>query len=272
MTMLGNETAAPGDPQPTKRAPASKRGVPRGSLAEAEKQARALWNAARKGTVSISAFAQAQGVRTSGGAWKAKMALLRIFHLAIVDSNEKIALSDLGLAIINDTDESAQLLARKQAVLSVQSYAEILEPNDGTPLPEKNAISGRFQFEYSLSKEEANKAADNFFQSVESANLLPSGIVTLGTIGVVNDFDETVSEADEAQFDRAVEHAALEDLSESAAPILPTRKAVQESEPSHELHKGITTVELRVTLDLSKFEADDIIRIINALGPDISNG
>lgn len=233
----------------------SKRGVPRGDLEEAERLASSLWDAARHTEVSQDVFARALNVSAKGGAWRARIALLRIFSLADVQGS-KIRLSDLGSRIVNKTDPSKLIAARRESVLAVPSYAAILAGNEGQELPSDGALAGRFEFDYALSKADAGKAVGWFKSSMSLAELDRESTIRLS--------DSEKAAAESVSTDPALDDADAAESTDKDEIHDDAQGGYADTADTAEVNTR-PDISVAVTLDLSNFEADDVVRILQEL-------
>jgi hypothetical protein len=259
--------------------PRSKQGVPRVSLAVAEGYARGVWNAARAGDAVPVAVARAisgkDTTRASGGAWRQKVVALRVFHLVEKLTNDNLKLSLSGLGVVNQADVGKQRAARRDAVMSVESYAQILNNSDGHELPGANSIAGIFEYDYSLSAEDAKLATSAFLESVSHAEL----VGTSGVVHIDKSYAPPQVEQDEADTDVVGDPNVEVDPGEGEGSLHPTTEEVRVEPPaplasgagqSQTPTRGVVTdrpaVELNVTLDMSDWDVDDVTKVLQLLG------
>ncbi|OWY59915.1 hypothetical protein B7486_72005, partial [cyanobacterium TDX16] len=98
-------------------------------MKDAENMAQALWRAARLGTVPPEALAKellGPDAKASGGSWRNRMALFRVFGLVKSSEGGQLGLSDLGLGVVRQDDEPRRLAALRASVLQVPSYRDLL--------------------------------------------------------------------------------------------------------------------------------------------------
>lgn len=266
--------------------PRSKNGIPRVSLATAESYARGVWTAARAGEAVPVAVARAisgkDSTKASGGAWRTKITALRVFSLVERLKSENLKLSSIGLGIVNQADADKQREARRDAVMSVDSYAQILNNSNGHELPGSNSIAGTFEYEYSLATDDAKAATTAFLESVKHAELVDdAGVVHLDGSYVAPaveevDDDEDVPDGsetrDETPNGEDARGAAQEDLS-TPAPAGSTapdqQKIGHQGQSRPQVPRVLTQpsgVDLNVTLDMSDWAVDDVIAVLRILG------
>ncbi|HJQ01016.1 MAG TPA: hypothetical protein VJ851_05410 [Jatrophihabitans sp.] len=250
----------------TAPAPANKgvkQGLPSMDLPAAEGAAMKLWNVARLGTTTKQAFASAVGRKSaSGGSWDMFLAALRGYGLVEVNGGQ-IGLSPIGQQVVNPSDPEKQRAARRTAITTLKAYRELVTAFEGTPPPSKEALAGRLQFEYGKQQDVAAKAAQAFLSSIVHADMIDAaGNVTSSGANVgpsperTNASDESSKEEPAAKIDRAEE---AEDSDHGLGEI--ARGAL-----SRRLENRGSPVTLALSLDLSRFEAAEIIEILCALG------
>jgi hypothetical protein len=250
-----------GTPSPSTTAPKAKHGVPRGSLSDAETLAKAIWDAARLGAVPPEALAKELSgpeAKASGGAWRAKMALIRVFGLS-EDDGQRIRLSTRGRQIVREDDPEGIRLARREAILAIPPYAEVLRGSAGLPMPSESSLSATFEFSYGLKAADARAAARDFIASTRLADLLTD--------------DDVVMLETSAEEEPSADPAANIDLDLSDSAVRDEMPPSDEHRPDHSedavLHPKVTgaqQVALSITLDLSDFAPEDVIRILQSVG------
>lgn len=165
------------------------------------------------------------------------------------------------------SNPAQQLAARRRAVLHLKAYRELVESFDGTTLPDQPSLAARLKFEYGKKDDFAEEAAKAFLDSLVFAEMIDStGIVRkngadaaqLAPIG--DDEDEQAELIDDAFDDGAEDETdGSEGDGGGADPsdelYLPVRAAT--AGPAH--------VTISVSLDLSKYRADEVIEILRAL-------
>ncbi|MEU5960347.1 hypothetical protein ABZ777_03980 [Micromonospora parva] len=258
-----------------------KKGLPLAGLATAEEAAVELWKIARLGMTSNDAYAvQLGATKASGGAWRARIAVLRGFKL-IKTEGDKIGLSPLGQALVNSSDPAGQVTARRTALQSLRSYADLVATFDGTELPEESVLATRLQFEYGKEADVALKAARAFVESLRHAEMIDganvvrssgnpavmSPKVELGSgDGVISGKALTVGSSGEVQADEDATAAELDQAFAADASILDEHLTRDPGDVGHvSSNSANSSVALSVTLDLSNFRADEVVQILNAL-------
>ncbi len=235
-----------------------KKGLPVRSLRDAEEAAAKVWDVARRGTAAKDAVAKALGLKAaSGGTWALYIALLRGFGLVKVTDSE-VGLSELGLEIVQDADAGKRQVARRTAFFKLRAYKELVDDYDGTELPAVASIASKLRFEYGKTEEMALQAANAFIESLRHAGLMDGNVVRKTPIskpvpeplkaevspeGEAEDDDEEVADALDAAWEEDVEEHEAEWDAETTA-----------------------SVALTMTLDLSKYRADEVIEILSTLG------
>lgn len=243
-----------------------KRGLPTVGLVTAEASAQSLWTAARRGTTSKEAYAKQLGwSKASGNHWDTRLAVLRGFKLVKIE-NDQIGLSEVGLDVVNASEPTKQAAARRTALMSLKAYRDLVVNFEGTELPETSVLASRLQFDYGKTEEFAQKAAKAFVESLHHAGMV-DGSNILRRDGATQDAGPTESalgpqdeaeDSDDAELDRAFEvQEGEQDADASPAPAA-----------TRVIHGGTPGIALSisVTLDLSKYRADEVIQILQALG------
>jgi hypothetical protein len=248
-----------------------KRGLPAIGLSAAEDAAAKLWAVARLGTASPEAFARQfdEKAKASGSTWDTRIAMLRGFKLVRFE-DKQIGLSELGQQLLNTSDPSGQTKARQAAVMNLKAYRELVESFNGTELPAATALANKLQFEYGKTEDFAKRAAQAFADSLKHAEMLDEGnvvckegvrvstaVVPPSTAPIVEEAPEkTEDEIQAVEIDRAFDDEQDNNAEEaSTIGFEPNRRDV-----------GTPNVSLALTLDLSNFRADEVIKIIGALG------
>lgn len=244
-----------------------KKGLPLYGLKAAEEAAAKLWDSARLGSVSTDVFAKALGLKgSSGSAWDMRMALLRGYKLVTVNGDQ-VSLSPLGQRLINDSDTEQQLAARREAMTTLKAYKDLLDTYVNTPVPEKASLAGKLEFEYGKSPANAETAAQAFLDSLAFAEMVvKSGLVTLdgedpadANSGPEHD-DEDDRVADELD-------AALDELeAEQRGDAFKDEEVLGHDAGQAIVHRSAGNTSLAVTLDLSQFRVDEVVRILRELG------
>ncbi|WP_156096697.1 hypothetical protein [Amycolatopsis jejuensis] len=242
-----------------------KQGLPATGLPAAEGAAAKLWAVARLGTASPEAFARQFGEKTkaSGSTWDTRMAMLRGFKLLRFEG-KMIGLSELGQQLLDASNPAGQSKARQTAFMNLKAYRELVEAFNGTKLPDATVIATKLQFEYGKTDDFARRAATAFTDSLKHALMLDDdnfvrkeGVATsaketvnsVGTAGDVAESDPD-DETQAAEIDRAFDEEA-------------------EGEIKQELNGHLSFVpnmSLSLTLDLSNFRTEDVIKILSTLG------
>lgn len=265
-----------------------KKGLPTVGLPQAEDSARKLWEVARRGTVAKAVFGASIGLLSiTASSFRSRMAVLNGFGL-IKTSGDEVGLSDLGLDLVQDFDETKRRTARRQAVLHLKAYRDVVDTFDGTELLSKERLAGKFQYEYGKSEDFASLAAEALIASLRHAEMLDvdSVVHRSGAVG-----SATVDE----RTDEPGEHVAESDgLGGSPATVVEAPDQVDDDALADELDRafdeespsgasggsgggtdaaesGQATVfgsgaTLAMTLDLSRFRADEVVQILEALG------
>lgn len=245
---------------PNTAAPANKgvkQGLPAIGLPTAELAINKLWTVARLGTTSPEAFARQFGdkAKASGGAWDTRMAVLRGFKLIRTEAKQ-IGLSELGQQMVDASNPAGQRKARRTAMLSLKAYRELIESFDGTELPDVGVLATRLQFEYGKTEEFAKRAAQAFTESLQHAEMsdaqkvVHSGEMPAAAASTAE--SESIDDRDEAEeIDAAFEEEATDDAKSGGL------------EQPAGTSPGIS---LTVSLDLSDFTADEVIKILRVLG------
>ncbi|MFB6904008.1 hypothetical protein ACFCWB_07020 [Streptomyces bacillaris] len=251
-----------------------KQGLPFVGLPAAEDAAVKLWGVARLGTVSPEAFARQFGekIKASGSGWDRRLAMLRGFKLVRAEGRQ-LGLSELGQKIVNSSDPVAQLEARREAIMSLKAYRELVESFNRTALPDPPILATKLQFEYGKTEKFAARAAQSFIESLKHAEMIDpgnivckEGVVNAASIVSLVPASEAVEESDQngdqedaAEIDRAFEgEASIAEPSE-VGPALVERNVKSGKVPN---------LSLSLTLDLSNFRADEVVRILGVLGFD----
>lgn len=255
-----------------------KRGLPDTGLNEAEQASQALWNIARLGLTSPRAFAEKLGRRAaSGGSWAALMALLRGFGL-IRQEGDQIGLSENGQALVNDSDPEKQTAARRAAVLKLKAYRELVTSFDGTMLPDAPTLASRLKYDYGKTDEFALRAATAFIESLSHAGMIDqSGLIRSGGavsaavqestppehIQTITQETETETDAEDERYSAEIDEAFSEADADETDIELVSYEQIRR--PINLPRSGFPTTNLNVTLDLSKYRAEEVIQILRAL-------
>lgn len=250
-------------------------------MATAETYARAVWDTARRGEALPVAVARAisgkDDAKAAGGAWRAKPAAMRVFNLVARLNNENLKLSEIGLALVDQSDPDGQKRARRQAVLSVASYLKILKDHNGNTLPAQSAVATIFEFQYDVSTSAAKEAAAIFAESVKYAGLIDgNGNIKIDTSEVPAELEPQTSTASPSpkapKAARPDPDAVLMPRTPAASPSGTGDESQNHSgailaAPPARLVSGATTpVEVAVTIDMSKWDVADVLSVLNVLG------
>ena len=249
-----------------------KRGLPPRALPEAAEDAATLWEVARLGTAPYMTFATKLGRRSaSGGGWDQLMAVLRGFGLVRFEGDQQIGLTPLGQELVNGSDPTRQLAARRTALLTLKAYRDLVETFDGTPVPDAADLAYRLKFEYGKNDEVAGKAAQAFLNSLAFAKMVDaSGTVRKNGADAAAEPTITDDEDEQADLiDAAFDGEDEEDEADSATsqadiaalPQQDTAPDVMLTQPGGQA----SNVTISVNLDLSRFHAGEVIQILNAL-------
>lgn len=241
-----------------------KRGLPVVGLPVAEDAAAKLWDVARLGATTPEAFARQFGpkAKASGSTWDTRVALLRGFKLVETSTNQ-IGLSELGQQIVNGSNPVDQTSARRTAMMNLRAYRELVESFDGTQLPEIGTLATRLQFEYGKAEDIAKRAAQAFADSLAHAEMLSAdGVVHReGKPGTLTRTPVPTPTTDEEEEAEAVEiDAAFAEESTKEEPLEDRFDDVAAAQSV-----GSAAVTVAVTLDLTDFAADDVVKILRAL-------
>jgi hypothetical protein len=198
--------------------------------------------------------------------------MLRGFKL-IRAEGKQLGLSELGQKIVNSSDPEAQLNARREAIMNLKAYRELVESFNQTTLPDSSVLATKLQFDYGKTERFAARAAQSFIDSLKHAEMIDAGNI-LCKEGVVNvapvvslvPASEMTEKADQNgdqevafEIDRAFEgDGEIAEPSEMTFPLV-ERNVKSEKVPN---------VSLSLTLDLSNFRADEVVRILGVLGFD----
>ena len=252
-----------------------KRGLPLDGLPDAARSATVLWEVARLGLAPNKAFAEKLGRKSaSGGGWDRLVAVLRGFGLIRLEG-EQIGLSPLGQELVNGTNPAQQMAARRTALLRLRAYRELVESFDGTKVPDNAALASRLKFEYGKADDFAAKAAQAFLDSLTFAEMVDAqGCVRRNGADAAVEPKPYVEEEDEQAdlIDGAFEDGGdTDEVSAAAHAADDAEKSTKTQEPG-KLGRGArlegpgpADVNITVTLDLSKFRADEVVQILKVL-------
>lgn len=256
------------EPNPAKVVPQSgrsfKKGLPAVGIATVEDNVRELWAMARHGTTTLDAFASQIGHKSaSGGAWNVRIALLRGFNL-VQEAGDRIGLSALGKQIVNDSDPIAQSAARRQAVMNLRAYRDLVHAFDGTQLPDAVSLAKRLKFEYGKTDSFAERAARAFLDTLSLAEMIDSnnavwkeGVSEDSVTSVEYSTEGSEQERYDAEIDRAFD-GQEEGEGEGEQPDISWRVTGK--------FGSLGNVSLSITLDLSQYRADEVVKILRAIG------
>ena len=256
---------------PTSSKPRSKGGVPRTTLATTETYARAIWTTAHRGEALPAAVARAISGKADskavGGAWRAKPAALRVFGLVARLNSENLKLSEIGLALVDESNPAGQAHARRQAVLGVSSYQRILADHNGHPLPSEDTIATTFEYQYEVPVAAAKEVAKVFVESVKYAGLLGSD----GSIKIDETEVPEIPEPEKSTLPKPPKPTVA-----PKAGTLHTSKVAPARQDSPPLTNFVaprppgsdasTPVDVTVNIDMSKWEAKDVLSVLKVLG------
>lgn len=240
-----------------------KRGLPLDGLRNAEKSATSLWEVARLSLTPTKAYAAKLGRKSaSGGSWSRLIAVLRGFGLIQLDG-EQIGLTQLGQELVNGSNPAQQLAARRTALLHLKAYRELVESFDGSTLPDQAALASRLKFEYGKKDDFAEEAAKAFLDSLVFAEMIDaSGVVRRSGADAPVEPEPGSDEDEQAELiDDAFEAEDEPDVAaeEGDAVTIPPR-------PDGSVRPdGSAQVTISVSLDLSKYRADEVIQILKVL-------
>ena len=246
----------------------AKRGIPRQSLKEVAEWAKKLWADAKFGTTPHDAFAKSLGHQAAeGGAWRAKMAAIRAYGLVRETRGNptEIGLSDVGKNLVREDDKTVQKQARRDAFMGVGAFREILQDSAGAHLPGEAALASKFEFKWGLNRSDAEEAARNLVESARFAGLVEedSGGLLVQQIAVDSDGGDTETES----LDQSLDGEKASGGEEGASAPKDPGESGGGSGSGGSLVGGLRgTVNLSVSLDLSQFDAEDVLRILAALG------
>ncbi|UYK40060.1 hypothetical protein [Microbacterium terricola] len=252
----------------------SKNGVARVGLKTIDEQAKKIWNVARTSEVAEVQIARALAgkadAKASGGGWRARIAMLRLY--GIVDKTREgfFKMTDLGIALANTGDEAGHQQALRTAVVRIPANSLILKRYDGGELPGLDTLATEFEFGYSLSNADAKSAAQVFLASGKYAGLVSDGghVSLDGTPSDLRDELEEEQGEDEDLSDSGIDGDT--DAEQETPPPADTRGPRRDNPPPPPppALPALTTspVSLSVKLDMSGWAVDDVLRVLGALG------
>jgi hypothetical protein len=242
-----------------------KQGLPQDGLPVAAKNAIALWEVARLGTTPKMAYAEKLGRKSAaGGGWDRLVAVLRGFGLLRVEGDQ-VGLSPLGQDMVNGSDPAKQMAARRTAMLHLKAYKDLITNFDGTSLPDKTALASKLKFEYGKSDDFAAKAAQAFLDSLVFAEMIDAqGRVRKNGADAPQD-PAPEDEGDGEQADLIDDAFEAEDEAEDDEGGAADENVATAPEGGLVRLNGAAQVTISVTLDLSKYRADEVIQILKVL-------
>lgn len=270
--MTESTAASVADPPAPANRGGYKQGLPKAGLRAAEESAQKLWEVARRGTAAKEVFGGTIGMPSiTASSFRLRMAVLKGFGLVKVSGNE-VGLSDVGLNLVQGFDDDKRRTARRQAILSLKAYREVVETFEGTELLSKEKLAAKLQFEYGKPHEFAMQAAEALIDSLVHAEMLDASNIVRreGSSehrgAAVEPVAESSPEADVIDEDAVA--AELDEASAGDSNPAAAAESVggqgQLKAPAHGAIGGAVT--LALTLDLSKYGVDEVIQILQALG------
>ena len=271
-------TATTANKPPSAPKPRSKGGVPRASLEVAESYARAVWDTAKRSEAMPVAVARAitgkADAKAEGGAWREKPAAMRVYSLVARLNNGNLKLSPIGLALVDGSNPEGQKHARRQAALGVTAYLQILTDHNGSPLPSESTVATTFEFQYEVPPASAKEAARIFAESVKYAGLLDSdGNIRIDVSEAPDELEPESSTTPKAP--RAPKASGV------ATPPLPTppktpvdsvaQSGLNAPPPPAHAQGSSPLVGVNVTIDMSKWQAEDVLSVLKVLGYGVSS-
>jgi hypothetical protein len=267
----------------------AKRGVPRISLEVAEGYAKHLWTVARSGATTEAVLAKQIGgekAKASGGTWRTKVASLNYWGLIESLPNAQVKLSDIGLRVVRESEPAVVADARRDAVLQVKAYETILKSADGHELPATPGIAGTFHYDFEMNETDAQRAADAFVSSVRRAGITAAdGVVRLSDADrgdpdpappdeVDGNDDQEPDAPTETEAESAAEAESKSDVRastkvekrEAPAERIPPADPLVVSRVNPPTSAAAPAVALRVKIDMTEWDADDVVKVLSALG------
>jgi len=244
-----------------------KRGLPTSGLPVAEESASKLWNIARLGMTTNEAFAKQLGRKAaSGSTWDTTIALLRGLGLVRHDGGQ-IGLSPLGQQLVNISNPDAQVEARRTALLNLKAYRELVDSFAGTELPELSVLASRLQYDYGKSTDLAMKAAEAFIESVRHADMVDGNNVLHrgGTSASTASLQVDVTYPGDPLVEEEMAAAEIDRAFEAEAEANEEEFGEEPWDDVAEVQPTGMTVAVSVTLDLSRYRADEVVQILRAL-------
>lgn len=244
--------------------PRPKRGVPRGSLQDASELARKVWDAARRSSVEWGAFAKALGHSApSGGAYKTKLALLRVFGLIENVGEDRVRLTDTGFDVIRGDDPGSQAAAKRKAFLNVGAYSELVSDQAGHKLIEDEALANRFHYGWGVSDDAAKEAAKSFVESAQFAGVIDADRIVRTTSAALKAASEDDQDGPSSRVAdrRDREEPSPEDSEGGGTGARKTGRV----DPGVDGPGDPPMITVDVSLDLSGFSTEDVIKILRTL-------
>jgi len=263
----------------------SKGGIPRASLETAETYAKAVWDTAKRGeqipVVVARAITGKADAKAEGGAWREKPAAMRVYNLLAKLNNGNLKLSPIGLALQDGSNPDGQKHARRQAVLGVGAYLKILTDHNGSPLPAEQTVADIFESTYEVPPASAKEAAAIFAESVKYAGLLDSdGNISIDASEAPEELEPETStipraprkaktpkdSAGATAAESAPESTTLAEVPRVIPPVTPPPVATFDAPSPATPAPAATPVGVNVTIDMSKWNADDVLSVLKVLG------
>jgi hypothetical protein len=266
------DTAAPTNQPPTTQKARSKGGVPRATLEVAESYAKAVWDTAKRSEAMPVIVARAitgkANAKAEGGAWREKPAAMRVYSLLARLNNGNLKLSPIGLALVDGSNPEGQKHARRQAVLGVASYLQLLTDHNGSPLPSENTVATTFEFQYEVPPASAKEAAVIFAESVKYAGLLDSnGNIQIDSSEVPDELEPETSTMPKAPKAPKLAGETASTPPATVTPPQPVAPSVgQTTFDAPPPPAAGAAVGVNVTIDMSKWQADDVLSVLKVLG------
>ena len=241
--------------------------VPREAIDVAEVLASKVWELARRNSVAIKALAESIGNKPTSSSFQQKVALLRYYGLVEGDK-DNIQLTAIGIAIVRTDDEQVRATARRDAFMAQKHFAEVIAGYGGGQLPDTEKLATTFKFKYALSDEAATSVANAFRKSAEQAGLVDANGVVSSDVTAPADIDgggpppQPAYQPPPAPNDTS-QNGDTNTKDDPPPPPPPTPPAPRVDPPPA---PASSAVSLNLTLDLSSFAADDVVRVLRALG------
>jgi hypothetical protein len=247
-------------------------------LEVAESYAKAVWDTAKRSEAMPVIVARAitgkADAKAEGGAWREKPAAMRVYSLLARLNNGNLKLSPIGLALVDGSNPEGQKHARRQAVLGVTSYLQLLTDHNGSPLPSESTVATTFEFQYEVPPASAKEAAVIFAESVKYAGLLDSnGNIQIDPSEVPDELEPEASTMPKAPKPTkpageagAVPAAITVTTPAPVAPVAPGVGQTTFNAPPPPAAGTPAAVGVNVTIDMSKWQADDVLSVLKVLG------